>query len=118
MYTRSRAFMKDTVDILRAALAVDVTTIRDRIITGYTTIQSSVPCYIEAAGSELIADAQLGMVPVDRFSVYFPIAATVQVGDIIKDGTTYYKVLGVMNFSAHDFHKRIDAIQQNYFQNQ
>lgn len=119
---QSISFYKQKVDILRPAFAVDVTTIRDRILTDYVLITSSARCYSEITGSDRVANSQLGGIEVARMTFFFPKNTNVRVNDILREAATvfngnatrYWDVVGVMNYSAYDWHIRVDAELKNY----
>lgn len=119
---RSQSFMKQRVDILRPAFAFDVTTIRDQILTDYTSIATSVRCYMEYVHSERVGNSQLGGIGVDRMVFFFPKNTNVKINDILKEAATvfngnairYFDVVGVMPFSQYDFLVRVDADLKNY----
>lgn len=119
---RSQSFMKQKVDILRPAFAVDVTTIRDTILTDYVAIGTNIRCYSEVVHSERVQNSQLGGVGVDRFVFFFPKNTSVKINDILKEAATnfngnvirYFDVVGVLPFSQYDFLVRVDADLKNY----
>lgn len=106
--------MKSRVTVLRPSIQVDITTIRDRIIAGYTTIKSNVRCFIEPIGSDVLADSQFGIIGVDRFTMWFDGNETVQTNDVIKKGATFYEIKGVTKFNDLGFHLRCDAVRKNF----
>lgn len=119
---RSQSFMKQRVDILRPAFAVDVTTIRDTILTDYVLIGPAARCYMEYMHSERVANSQLGGVGVDRVVFFFPKNTNVKVNDVLREAATvfngnairYFDVVGVLPFSQYDFLVRVDADVKNY----
>ena len=117
-------FMNEKVDILRPALAVDVTVIRDRILTDYVVIKASARCYREADRGDVVYDANFGIVPVSSYSFFFPKGTSVQQNDVLKftdpvtDAVTYYDVRNADNFSNHGFHVRCRATLKNYHRGQ
>lgn len=123
---RSQSFMKQRVDILRPAFAVDMTTIRDTILTDYVLTVSSARCYMEYVHSERVGNSQLGGIAVDRMVFFFPKNTNVKVNDVLREAATvyngnairYFDVVGVMPFSQYDFLVRVDADLKNYSRGQ
>ena len=119
---QSISFFKQKVDILRPAYAVDVTTIRDRILTDYVLIISNARCYSEIANSTRVGNPQLGGIEVARMTFFFQKRTNIKVNDILREAansfngnqTRYWDVVGVMNYSAYDWHIRVDAELKNY----
>lgn len=117
-------FMNKKVDILRPVLEVDVTVIRDRILTDYTVIKADAKCYREAQPGNVIFDGMLGATAVDQFAFYFNRGTSVQPMDVLKFThpvtgiITYYEVRTREDFTDHGFHVRVQAIQKNYHRDQ
>ncbi len=119
---RSQSFFKQRVDILRPAHAVDVTTIRDKILTGYTAIATGVRCYMEWVHSDRVANSQLGGIGVDRMVFFFAKGTNVKINDVLKEAATpfngnkirYFDVVGVMRYDQYDFLVRVDVDLKNY----
>jgi hypothetical protein len=117
-------FMNRKVDILRPALEVDVTVIRDRILTDYVVVKANAQCFREPSPNGVVFDAQLGGILVENFTFYFPKDTDVQPMDVLKfthpvtGVVTYYDVRGREDFSEHTFHVRIAAIKKNYHRGQ
>lgn len=117
-------FMKEKIDILRPAVEVDVTVIRDRILTEYATIRSNLRCYREADSGDVAFDANLGIVAVDRWVFYLPRGTNVRQSDVLKltDRVTgvisYYDVRTADNFSNHSFHVRCRTVLKTYHRGQ
>ncbi len=107
-------FMNQTARILRANFAVDVTTIRDRIITDYGTVVEDVPIYLEPQGSDAVFHEQLGVTGLDSWTAYVPGGTPIQVNDcVLVDGVTY-EARGVKDFTRHAGHMTIDLVRKNY----
>jgi hypothetical protein len=99
MIGRSRHFMEQTADIQRPNIIIDASNIRDRRISEWGTVKSSVPCYVEPAGTDMVPNAQLGRTVVERFTVYFQGDEPVQNNDRLLISGTYYTVEGTQDFS-------------------
>jgi len=119
---QSISFFKQKVDILRPAYAVDVTTIRDRILTDYVLIISNARCYSEIANSTRVGNPQLGGIEVARMTFFFQKRTNIKVNDILREAansfngnqTRYWDVVGVMDYSVYDWHIRVDCDLKNY----
>lgn len=120
--THSRQFMRQRVDILRPAIAIDVTTIRDKILTNYVVIQAAARCYMEPIRSERVMNSQLGGIAVDTMAFFFPKNTIIAVNDVLKEAANYHNgqviryfdVVGVLRFSQYDSIVRVDANLKNY----
>lgn len=116
--------MNRKVDILRPVLEVDVTVIRDRVLTDYTVIKSNARCYREAQPGNVVFDNQMGAVSVEQFAFYFDGGTSVAPMDVLKfthsvtGVITYYEVRAREDFTDHGFHIRCMAIQKNYHRSQ
>lgn len=119
---QSISFYKQKVDILRPAFAVDVSTVRDRILTDYVLIASNARCYSEITHSDRVGNAQLGGIEVARMTFFFQKRTSVRVNDVLREAATvfngsqirYWDVVGVMDYSAYDWHIRVDCDLKNY----
>ena len=122
--SRNARFMNKKVDILRPALSVDVTIIRDRVLVDYVVIQANARCYREASGGDVLFDAQLGALAFERFAFYFPKDSPVQQNDVLKfthpvtGAIIYYEVRSREDFSDQGFHVRCQTVQKNYHRGQ
>lgn len=92
--------MDQTCEIQRPNIVIDASNIRDRKISQWGTVKSSVPVYLEPAGTDLIPDERLGRTVVERFTAYFMGDEPVQANDRLLVGTTYYLVEGVQDYSS------------------
>ena len=114
MSYRSLHFMSRKAEIWRANYVVDVTTIRDRVLTGYTTVKAEVPIYIEPTGTDFVGNTQLGNIGVDSFTAYVPAGSPVLVNDILKSDGEYFEVRGVSDFSKYGWQIRVDCVRKNF----
>jgi hypothetical protein len=112
--------MDSLCDIQRANIIVDVSNIRDRRISEWGTVKSSVPCYIEPSGADITPDGMMGRTVVERYSVYFQGDQPVRANDRLLVGTTYYMVEGVQDFSSMRTGWHVTALvrKMNYAQGQ
>lgn len=118
---QSISFFRQKVDILRPAFAVDMTTIRDRILTNYVLLFSNVRCYSEISHSARIGNPQLGGIEVTQMTFFFQKRTNVKVNDVLREqqtsfngGIRYWDVVGVWDYSAYDWHVRVDCELKNY----
>lgn len=122
--SRNARFMSKKVDILRPALEVDVTIIRDRILVDYVVIASNVRCYREAAGGDIVYNENFGAIALERFAFYFPKDTNVNQNDVLKFThpitgiVSYYEVRSREDFSDQGFHVRCATVQKNYHRGQ
>jgi len=114
MSFRSLHFMNQRATVLRPNFAVDVTTIRDRILTGYGTVKADVPVYLEPQGSDVVFHEQLGHTGVDTYAAFLPGGTGVQVNDVLLVEGVYYEVHGVLDFQRQGFHVRADVVRKNF----
>lgn len=109
------SFFPDSVDVQRAVVIHDVTSIRDRKIQSYETIQSSQPCWFEHAGSLIVENGQLGRVVISRYNVWFSSFTTVEVGDrLLRDNGFYYRVEDLRDVSREGFGKQVVVTKMGY----
>jgi hypothetical protein len=92
MNYRSLHFFNQKARILRANYMVDVTTIRDRILTDYSTVKDKVSCMVQDGGNDVINHPLAGMISVDRADVYFPGNCGVLPNDLLLIRGVYYDV--------------------------
>lgn len=114
MSFRSLHFMNQSATILRATTAVDVTNIRDRIVTGYSTIQSDAPIYLEPEGSDVVFNEQLGSIAIDSFSGYLPRGTDIAVNDVVMIDSVTYEVRGVLDYGRQGFHIKVAMVRKNF----
>jgi hypothetical protein len=115
-------FMKRKISILRPATRVDVSLVRDRVLTNYVEIATNVRCWIEPAQSQVQNSPQLGNILVGQDVGFFPQLTSITQNDIIKEAANrfngnqivYWKVLGLFDYSFDGFLIRVDLDRQNY----
>lgn len=118
MINRSRHFMKQLATVLRPSIAIDITTIRDRVLQGYTTVSTTVKIYLEHTGGNLVRHGQLGMIPLHTFTAFVGGNEDILTNDILKVDGTYYAVEDVEDFSNLKWHKRLSLVERNFTQAQ
>lgn len=107
---RSLHFFKHACNIERETIAIDVTVIRDRIVSAWSTVVYSVPCLFEDGGNTIIENEFAGKIPLHRFNVYFEGDVDIRPNDRLKKGSTYYLVETVYNHGGDGKDFDIQAI--------
>lgn len=114
---RSLHLFKHICNIERATEAVDVSVYRDKIITNWTTIDFSVPCFFDPGSGSLIESGLFGRTLINTFTVFFEGDRDVRFGDRLKKGNTYYVVEDVKELMDFDFHLEATVRQMPYSSN-
>ena len=115
-------FMKQKVDILRPAFGIDVTTIRDKVLTSYVLVHQFIRGYMEITHSDRIGNAMVGNIGVNSVVWFFAKNTDVQINDVLREQPTkyngnvirYFDVTGVLPYSQNDFLVRVDANIKNF----
>lgn len=115
---RSLNMFQHSVNIERATSVVDVTVIRDRRISTWTTVDYSVPCFFDPQGVGLVESGMFGRLPVARYLVFFEGDRDVRIGDRLKKGATYYAVEDLKKFTDFDHHVEATVREMAVSQNQ
>lgn len=106
--------MNQQADILRSSFKIDVTPNRDEMVEKYSTIATSVPIYIEPAGSDTVYHEQFGAMGINTYIAYVMKGTSIMVQDLLLVDTTYYEVTGVLDYGTHNFPMRLVIRVKNY----
>lgn len=106
---RSLNMFNHVCNIERATSMVDVTVIRDRIITIWTTVDWAVPCFFDPGGVTLVESEMFGRTGVARYMVFFEGDRTVRLGDRLLKSGKYYMVEDIKKLGDFDHHIEVSV---------
>jgi hypothetical protein len=116
VFDNIRPYLVDSVDIERADVQINTSTIKDRRVAKYDVIASAVPTWLEPGATQYIYGDQLGQTPVRSSTAYFIGGTDVREGDRLKDLKTgkYHLVKDVADYTNQGMHVVCQVVEKAY----